>query len=226
MQEPILQAVAVRKAFGPDVVALDRVDLTVVRGEWLAVSGTSGAGKSTLLQLFAALDHPTSGRILYRGQDLASMGDLDHYRRRVVGVVFQLHHLLPHLSVRDNIEIAMMGRHLSRRDRVARVSELVAAVGLEAQQIRRPPELSGGERQRAAIARALANSPEVLLADEPTGSLDPENVTRLLGLLETLNRESRTTIVMVTHDRDVAERAGRLIHIDAGRIVEVEGAAS
>lgn len=217
---PILQAKNLRKVFRSEVVALDGVDLEIYHGDWLAVTGTSGAGKSTLLQLFAALDRPTGGRILYNGSDLAELDDLDGYRRKSIGIVFQLHNLLPHLNLRDNIEVAMLGTHLSGRGRSARISELVAEMGLGDQQLRKPPELSGGERQRAAIARALANSPEVLLADEPTGSLDPGHVDRLADLLHDLNSNHRTTIVMVTHDASVAARAGRRVALDAGRVTE------
>ena len=217
---PILQAKQVRKVFGSQVVALDGVDLDVHRGDWLAVTGTSGSGKTTLLQMFAALDTPTSGQILYNGVDLAALGDLDGYRRRSIGIVFQLHNLLPHLNVRDNIEVAMLGTHRSGRSRSARVSELVSQVGLDDQQLRKPPELSGGERQRAAIARALANSPDVLLADEPTGSLDPDHVARLIQLLRDLNTRDHTTIVMVTHDSAVAAQATRSVTLDAGKLTE------
>lgn len=216
----ILQARQVRKVFPGGVVALDGVDLDIEAGEWLAITGTSGSGKTTLLQLFAALDTPDAGQVLYKGVDLATLEDIDHYRRQSIGVVFQLHNLLPHLSVRDNIEVAMLGTHLGRRDRVARVTQLIAEVGLEEQQLRRPPELSGGERQRAAIARALANSPAVLLADEPTGSLDPEHVARLVDLLERLHSERGATIVMVTHDRAVARRASRVVNLAEGRLTE------
>lgn len=217
---PILQAKQVHKVFGSQVVALDGVDLDVRRGDWLAVTGTSGSGKTTLLQMFAALDTPTSGQIFHDGVDLATLGDLDGYRRRSIGIVFQLHNLLPHLNVRDNIEIAMLGTHLPGHSRSARVSELVSQVGLEDQQLRRPPELSGGERQRAAIARALANSPDVLLADEPTGSLDPEHVAHLISLLRDLNTRDHMTIVMVTHDSAVAAQANRTVTLDAGKLTE------
>jgi putative ABC transport system ATP-binding protein len=218
--EPVFEARNVRKVFGSNVVALDGVNLTVFPGEWIAITGTSGAGKTTLLQLFAALDQPTSGQILYHGQGLSNLREIDGFRRRSVGIVFQLHNLLPHLNVRDNIEIAMMGNGSTKRARVARVTELVTAVGLEQQQLRKPPELSGGERQRAAIARALANAPEVLLADEPTGNLDPEQVNRLLQLLKRLNHEHHTTIIMVTHDSDVAAHAHRVVVLHAGQLAE------
>ena len=218
--EPILRACQVTKVFGSDVVAIDRVDLDVAAGEWLAITGSSGSGKTTLLQLFAALDAPTSGQVLFEGVDLQALHNLDRYRRNSIGIVFQLHNLLPHLNVRDNIEVAMLGGSLNRRERVSRVSQLVHETGLDEQQLRRPPELSGGERQRAAIARALANSPKVLLADEPSGSLDPDHVERLIGLLEHLNREQGMTIVMVTHDREVAARAGRVVEMHSGRLDE------
>lgn len=218
--EPILQARQVVKVFGSDVVAVDRVDLDVTAGEWLAITGSSGSGKTTLLQLFAGLDTPTSGQVRFEGIDLKALHNLDRYRRNSIGIVFQLHNLLAHLSVRDNIEVAMLGATLNRRDRISRVSQLVHETGLDDQQLRRPPELSGGERQRAAIARALANSPKVLLADEPTGSLDPDHVERLIGLLEHLNREEGMTIVMVTHDREVARRAGRVVEMHSGRLDE------
>jgi putative ABC transport system ATP-binding protein len=218
--DPILQACRVRKVFGAGIVALDDVDLDIYPGDWLAVTGTSGSGKTTLLQLFAALDTPTSGQIRYQGIDLADLDNLDSYRRRSIGIVFQLHNLLPHLNVRDNIEVAMLGAHLTGQERIARVSERVAQVGLQEQQLRKPPELSGGERQRAAIARALANSPDVLLADEPTGSLDPDHVTRLVGLLRDLNRKQQTTIVMVTHDPAVAAQASRTVTLNAGKLTE------
>ena len=223
---PILQARQVRKVFGSEVIALDGVDLEMAAGDWVAITGTSGSGKTTLLQLFAALDNPTSGQILHKGTDLATIHDIDAYRRQSIGIVFQLHNLLPHLNVRDNIEVAMMGTHLGSRSRAARVSELVIDVGLEYQQFRKPPELSGGERQRAAIARALANSPEILLADEPTGSLDPAHVALVIDLLARVNRDHGMTIAMVTHDGEVANRAGRVVSLDAGRLSEVERAPS
>lgn len=217
---PVLQACAVRKEFEGGVVALAGVDLDVGAGEWLAVTGGSGSGKTTLLHLFAALDKPTSGRILHRGEDVEEI-DPDAYRRFSIGMVFQLHNLLAHLDVRDNIEIAMLGSHLSRRERAARVDRLVGEVGLEDQQLRRPPQLSGGERQRAAIARALANDPQVLLADEPTGSLDRAHVSRLMELLGDRNRRSGMAIVMVTHDAEVAATADRLVRLEGGRLVDV-----
>lgn len=221
---PILQARRVRKAFAGEVVALDAIDIDILPGEWLAVTGTSGSGKTTLLHLFAALDNPDAGEVFYRGTELTKLRDLNGYRRHSIGVVFQLHNLLPHLNVRDNVEVAMLGTRAGGRARSDRVSELVAAVGLEDQQLRKPPQLSGGERQRAAIARALANSPEILLADEPTGSLDPDHVTRIMDLFARLNHHRGMTIVMVTHDPTVTARAARTVTLEAGRLIEPEPA--
>ena len=217
---PLLEARHVSKRFGPSIIALDGVDLTVSAGDWLAITGPSGSGKTSLLQLFAALETPTAGQVLYQGQDLRSLADLNAYRRSRVGIVFQLHNLLPHLDVRGNIEIVMLGAGRSRRQRVEQVNRLVHDMNLETQQFRMPPELSGGERQRVAIARALVNDPEILLADEPTGSLDRDHVQRLLDLVHRLHDDRGVAIVMVTHDVDVAARAQRVVLLDCGRIVE------
>ena len=218
---PLLEARSVSKHFGA-VSALDSVTLSIDPGEWVAISGSSGSGKTTLLQLFAGLEVPSQGEVLYKGHDLAHLHDLNGYRRTSIGIVFQLHNLLPHLDVRGNIEIVMYGTHRHGHIRVDRVTELLDAVGLMDQQDRKPPELSGGERQRAAIARALANDPEVLLADEPTGSLDPDHVDQLIRLIQSLNQDRQMAIVMVTHDRDVARRADRIIHLEAGKVARDE----
>ena len=205
---------------GASVRALDHANLTVERGEWVAISGASGSGKSTLLHLLAALDRPTSGRLRVLGQDLRELRDVDGYRRTTVGLVFQLHNLLAHLDACQNVEIAMMGTHRSARERHARAMELLAEVQLGDKALRKPPELSGGERQRVALARALANEPRVVLADEPTGSLDPIAVRQTLDLFARLRDEHGVTVVMVTHDVDVAAAADRVVRLEAGRFVE------
>jgi ABC-type lipoprotein export system ATPase subunit len=218
--EGIIEVVDVAKTFdGGRVHALDGVSLKVRRGEFVAITGRSGSGKSTLLHLLAALDQPDAGRIVVGGHDLAKVRDLDRYRRHEVGLVFQLHNLLPHLDARRNVEIPMIGTHLTRAERRARADELLDAVELAGKGQRRPPELSGGERQRVAIARALANRPALLLADEPTGSLDSTSVERVLGLFQRLRNEQGLTIVMVTHDHDVAATADRIVTIRDGRVV-------
>jgi putative ABC transport system ATP-binding protein len=216
-----IEAVDVRKTFGRGrgtVKALDGLSLSVARGEYVALTGPSGCGKSTFLHLLAALDSPDSGTLRVDGQDLASLDDVNRFRRERVGLVFQLHNLLPHLSALDNVEIAMLGTDKSRREQRARALELLAEVDLEGFENRRPPELSGGERQRVALARALANEPNLLLADEPTGSLDTDSVRRVLELLARLHQRTHLTIVIVTHDTAVANAADRLVHLESGQI--------
>ncbi len=202
------------------VRALDGLDLAVDAGAFVAVTGPSGCGKSTLLHLLAALDRPDAGRICVGGVEVSAVSNANRYRRHDVGLVFQMHNLLPHLDARRNIEIAMLGTGRRRRERRARSDELMAAVGIPGLGGRRPPELSGGERQRVAIARALANEPGVILADEPTGSLDSEAVEQVLALFERLRAERGVTILMVTHDDDVADRADRIVRMRDGRVVD------
>jgi putative ABC transport system ATP-binding protein len=219
---PAIEAVDVTKEYAAGGVrALDGADLSVEAGEWVAITGPSGSGKSTLLHLFAALDRPTRGAVLLGGRDLRELSSVDHYRREVIGMVFQLHNLLPHLDARRNLEIAMFGTHRSRRARRIRADELLAEVHLADKAARKPPELSGGERQRVALARALANGPSIVLADEPTGSLDPVSVQQTLGLFEQLRERYGVTIVMVTHDREVASAADRVVRMEAGRVTAV-----
>ena len=201
------------------VRALDGISLSIARNELVAITGPSGSGKSTLLNLLAALDRPDDGRIVVDGIDLTHRRHLSRYRRDEVGLVFQLHNLLPHLDVRRNVEVAMLGGVRGRKERRTRADELLASVDLAGKEHRYPPELSGGERQRVAIARALANEPALLLADEPTGSLDRASVDRVLALLHQLRNDRPLTIVMVTHDESVAATADRTLTIDAGNLV-------
>lgn len=215
-----IEAVDVHKSFDRGMVhALDGLTLTVSAGEYVAITGPSGCGKSTLLHLLAALDRPDSGSLRVDGVDLTALDDADGYRRRQVGLVFQLHNLLPHLSALENVEIAMLGTDRGRHDQRSRAQELLASVDMAGLERRRPPQLSGGERQRVALARALANGPQILLADEPTGSLDADSVQRVLGLLRDLRARESITIVVVTHDPDVGAAADRIIHLRDGRVV-------
>ena len=215
---PVVECRAVHKRFGA-VEALRGVDLCVAPGELVALIGSSGSGKSTLLHLLAALDTPTSGRILVHGHDPATLRAVNRYRRLEVGIVFQLHNLLPHLSARANVEIAMFGTGRSVDERSTRATYLLDELELSHVADRTPTRLSGGERQRVAIARAIANEPVVLLADEPTGSLDPCATARVLDAIERLRVERGMTVVMATHDPAATERADRVVRIEAGSIV-------
>jgi putative ABC transport system ATP-binding protein len=209
----------VHKTFDRGLVhALDGLTLEVATGEYVAITGPSGCGKSTFLHLLAALDRPDDGELRVAGIDLGALHDANRYRREEIGLVFQLHNLLPHLSALQNVEIAMFGTGVHRRDRRDRAQHLLAAVELEGRQGRRPPALSGGERQRVAIARALANHPRVLLADEPTGSLDSAAVQNVLALFARLRTEEQLTIIVVTHDPTVAAAADRVVNLRDGRV--------
>jgi putative ABC transport system ATP-binding protein len=217
----------VRKTYDRGViVALAGVSFTVSKGEFVALTGPSGGGKSTLLQLLAALDSPDAGRIVVSGHDLTRLHDADAFRRSEVGLVFQLHNLLPHLSAAQNVEIAMFGTHRGRHAEHDRAYSLLEEVGLGGKGHRRPAQLSGGERQRVAIARALANDPRVLLADEPTGALDTKAVQQVLALIQHLRATRDLTTLLVTHDPLVASAADRVIHIRDGRVVKGDTAES
>ncbi|RIK43774.1 MAG: lipoprotein-releasing system ATP-binding protein LolD [Chloroflexi bacterium] len=201
------------------IQALTGADLIIASGEFVAITGPSGCGKSTLLHLIAALEKPDAGTILVDGQDLATLGDLSRYRARRIGLIFQLHNLLPTLTASENVQVPMFEIGRSGRERQQRAEELLALVGLGDKVHKRPTELSGGERQRVAIARALANDPPILLADEPTGSLDSRAGARILDLLESVRQERGVTLVLVSHDANVAARADRIIHMLDGRVV-------
>jgi putative ABC transport system ATP-binding protein len=207
------------RIFPDHVTALAGLDLDVRYGEMVAITGPSGCGKSTLLNILAAIDSPTSGSVVVAGHDLAHLHDLSSYRRHEVGLVFQLHNLLPQLSTLANVELPMFGSRWSAHERKARALELLAAVDLTGCEHRLPTELSGGERQRVAIARALANEPKILLADEPTGSLDSASTARFLDLLGRLETGGMT-IVLVTHAPDVAAHAHRIVEMRDGTVVK------
>lgn len=212
-----------RKSFeNGRIQALDGADLQVRRGEWVAIVGPSGCGKSTLLHLVAALDRPDGGTVVVNGHDLGESRDLNRYRARDVGIIFQLHNLLPSLTASENVQVPMFETHLDGGERREKALALLKQVGLDGRESQRPAQLSGGERQRVAIARALANDPPILLADEPTGSLDSRAGRLVLDLLDELRRARDLTIVMVTHDMGVAARADRIVRMLDGRVVGEE----
>ncbi|MFN2215218.1 MAG: ABC transporter ATP-binding protein [Anaerolineales bacterium] len=203
---------------GEQIRALDNVNLCVETGELVTVMGPSGSGKSTLLNMIGALDKPTSGEVLINGEDLTKIKNKDHFRARTVGFMFQLHNLIPTLTARENVEIPMMGQ-LGLRERWKRSAELLELVGLGDRMNHLPNQLSGGQRQRVAVARSLANRPQLVLADEPTGSLDSSAGQSLMGLLRDLNQSQGTTFIVVTHDQAVARQTNRVLVMEDGRIV-------
>ena len=204
-----LESVSRRYTMGESVIrAVNDVSLTVPSGEFLALLGSSGSGKSTLLNLIAGLDRPSSGAVIANGQDLSKMSSLElaRYRRQTVGMVFQSFNLLPRMTLEENVELPLRLAEVDRSERAARVREALQRVGLEKRIGHRPSELSGGEQQRTAIARALVNRPKILLADEPTGNLDSTTGEVILTLLREIQNNPGMTIVMVTHERTLAER--------------------
>ena len=205
---------------GAQVRALDGVSVQIAHGEFLTVMGPSGSGKSTLLNLIGALDRPTNGQVLIDGRDLAKVKNLDTFRARTVGFVFQMHNLIPTLNARENVETPMMGQIAGPVKRRKRAEELLARVDLADRAHHLPNQLSGGERQRVAIARSLANEPALVLADEPTGNLDSQSGADVIALLRQLNRELGTTIIIVTHDPAVARQTNRVLVMRDGQIAD------
>ena len=203
------------------VTALDSVDLTITRGESLAIVGPSGSGKSTLMNILGGLDRPSQGRYRFEGEDVGGFSDdqLADFRNRRIGFVFQSFQLLPRLSALQNVELPMIYGGVSPALRRERAAALLQRVGLGSRMGHRPNQLSGGQQQRVAIARALANQPDLLLADEPTGALDSATGVEVLSLFRELNTEG-LTVVLVTHDRGVADAARRRIAFRDGRVIE------
>jgi ABC-type lipoprotein export system ATPase subunit len=218
--ETLYEATGLTKEYDDGhVPALRGIDLRISRGEFVAIVGPSGCGKTTLLNMLGLLDRPTAGELRFRGRDLTTLGDPAAYRARDIGFIFQSFHLLPNFTVEENVQIPMFGLPGSPAARRARAVELLEAVGLSHRLAHLPVKLSGGERQRAAIARSLANRPSILLADEPTGNLDSKNSEHVMELLQRLRVEHDVTLVMVTHDRQLAAHATRLVEIRDGRVM-------
>ena len=205
-----------------ETVALDGINLVVEAGEFISIMGPSGSGKSTLLHLIGLLDRPTAGSMEISGRPVMSLNDreLARLRNEEIGFVFQTFHLIHDLNVVDNVEIPLLYRRMSGAERRKRALAALDRVGLSARTSHYPGQLSGGQRQRVAIARAISSAPKILLADEPTGNLDSQMGDEIMAILEELNRERSTTVVMVTHDQRLAERTRRTIRLFDGRQVQ------
>ncbi|CEA14816.1 ABC transporter ATP-binding protein [Methanobacterium formicicum] len=219
MNENIVEIRNLRKGFDKGkITALNGIDLNIKKGEFVSIIGPSGSGKSTLLNMIGALDRPDEGKIMVAGYDLQGKSDLSQFRSREIGFIFQLHNLIPNLSVVENVEIPMFESGLSGRQMREKALKLLDYMNLSDKASRKPTELSGGERQRVAIARSLANDPSIILADEPTGSLDSKNGDMILNLLKDLHDKEQVTLIMVTHDLKVAALAERTIEVLDGKI--------
>lgn len=223
--ENAVQAIDVTRhyAMGTSMIrAVDGVNLEIKSGEFTALLGASGSGKSTLMNLIAGLDRPTGGSIVVDGKDLAKMTpeELARYRRHTVGMVFQSFNLVPTMTLKENVELPMRFAEVERDEREGRVQEALKKVGLAARLTHRPSELSGGEQQRAALARALVNRPTLLLADEPTGNLDSRTGTEIMNLIRELNESMGMTVIMVTHERPLAEQyVRRMVFLGDGKVL-------
>ncbi len=202
------------------VQALRGISFSIRRGELVAIMGPSGSGKSTLLHLLGGLDLPTGGEIYVNGKELREMDSLDEYRSSTVGFIFQAFYLMPALTAIENVQIPMFEKIFSARERIKKAKSLLELVGLKERMNHYPSELSGGERQRVAIARSLANDPEILLADEPTGNLDSKTADSIIALIKKINRERGVTVIIVTHDENIARECARRIRLLDGLIVE------
>ena len=215
--QPVIQTVHLYKRFG-DITALDDVNITVARGEFVAIMGSSGSGKTTLMNILTCLDTPSEGQVLLNGTDAAALDEEARrtFRARTIGLVFQQFHLLPYLTACENVMLAQY--YHSVTDKAAALTAL-ERVGLGHRSSHLPKQLSGGEQQRVCIARALINEPEILFADEPTGNLDAENERIVLNIFTELHAQGRT-IVMVTHNPDLGQQTDRIIQLQHGKIIE------
>jgi ABC-type lipoprotein export system ATPase subunit len=218
---PLFEAIGLKKDYDEgQVQALRGVDFRIAEGEFVAITGPSGCGKTTLLQMLGGLDRPTAGSLRYRGNSITDLASLAAYRALEIGFVFQAFHLLPAFTSFENVQIPMFETNRPRSERAELALELLRAVGLEHRLYHLPAKLSAGERQRVAIARSLANGPSVLLADEPTGNLDSVSARLVLDLIVRLQKERQMTLVLVTHDMAIAQRASRAMLMKDGQLVD------
>lgn len=227
---PLITCRALTRAFRKGdntILPLDRLDLDIDRGEFLALMGPSGSGKTTLLNLIAGIDSPTSGTLTVGGTETSSMSRnaLATWRSTHVGYIFQLYNLVPVLTAYENVELPLLIHPLSRSERHKRVAEALDRVGIADRHDHFPRQLSGGQEQRVAIARAIVTRPQIIVADEPTGDLDKPSAQAIMRLLQSLNEDSNTTVIMVTHDPQTTEFAKRTLHLEKGRLVTDPGAA-
>ncbi len=206
------------------VRALNGVDLTIQKGEYVAIMGPSGSGKTTLLDILSGLLRPTLGEVVIRGEPISAMNDqeLAQVRGKTIGFVFQSFNLIPRLTAKENVMLPLWFQNIPIEERKKIAEKRLGDVGLTSRMHHRPNELSGGERQRVAIARALAVNPEVIVADEPTGNLDSESGNHIMEIIDELNKKQGKTIIMVTHEREIAEHAQYIIHLRDGKIIEQE----
>lgn len=223
MNKPLLSARGLKKAYiigNRNLEVLRGVDVELARGDFVALRGASGTGKSTLLHLIGGLDTPNAGEIFFDGQNVSKFSDVElaYFRNHRVGFVFQAYHLLPELTALENVCLPARVARISTGNAAQRATELLVRVGLKDRFDHKPSELSGGEQQRVAVARALVNGPELLLADEPTGNLDSHTGSEIMDLLKTLQAEKQTTLVIATHDEKVAARAQRVIQLADGLV--------
>ncbi len=223
-EPPVIEAENIHKIYrlgNLAVYALNGINVTLSKGQFVAVMGPSGSGKTTLLNLIGALDRPTSGKIFIDGRDMTRMseGELTNLRRHRIGFIFQFYNLIPVLTAFENVELPMLIAGARKRERQGRALKLLQMVGLSQRADFRPEELSGGEQQRVAIARAIANSPSVVLADEPTGDLDTKTGGDVMGSLRTMAKKEGVTVVVVTHDPVVAEMTDRILLMRDGMMV-------
>ena len=225
MSEEIVRVSALCKSYRDTTSSLEvlkDINFAVNSGEFLAIQGPSGAGKSTLLHILGGLDNPTSGKVYFQNEDIYGLDENSraNLRNRKVGFVFQFFHLLPELNALENVLLPAILRSWGERKKsLSFASGLLERLGLSQRQTHRPQELSGGEQQRVAIARALVNRPQLLLCDEPTGNLDSENGENILRLLKEVNLSEKVTVIIVTHDKDIASGAGRIIHLRDGVVL-------